>query len=83
MVSKLFTDVNIQPGSEDITNLILGGLYFNTGKVGLIFGYVFTMFVSKIFDMDVESTKIVTIVTLCRTWVEFQEKPKYGNFGQN
>ena len=41
-------------------NSIFGGLDFYIENIGVIFGDFFTSFAYKIFDIDVESTKIVS-----------------------
>ena len=58
MVSTLFTNVKIQLRSEDVTNAIFGGLDFYTENIGAIFGAFFTIFASKIFNIDAEKPKL-------------------------
>ena len=56
----LLRNVKIQLRSEDMTNSIFGGLDFYIENTGVIFGDFFTIFAYKIFNIDVENTKIVS-----------------------
>ena len=59
-MSKFNSNVKIQLGLEDMTNLNFRGLDFYIGNKGVIFGKFFNIFANKIFNIDVESTIIVT-----------------------
>ena len=58
MVSALLQNLKIH--TEDMINSIFWGLDFYIENVGVIFGAFFTIFAYKIFNIDVESTKIVS-----------------------
>ena len=56
----LLGNIKIQLRSEDMTNSIFRGLDFNIVNIGVILGDFFTIFAYKIFNIDFETTKIVT-----------------------
>ena len=59
-MSKFYLNVKIKLCLEDMTNLIFVGLDFCIGNRGVIFGEFFIIFAYKIFNVDVESIKIVS-----------------------
>ena len=53
---RFLRNIKIQLCSKDMTNSISGSLDFHIGNIGVIFGVFFT----KICNIDIETTKIVT-----------------------
>ena len=74
---RFLRNVKIQLRSEDMINSIFGGLDFYMENIGVIFGVFFTIFAYKIFNIDVESTKIVSKM---KNMMESQKKSWRLNF---
>ena len=67
-----------------MTNSISGGLDFYIENRGVIFGDFFTIFAYKIFNIDVESTKIVSKMEIMdRITKKILKMKFFENFGQN
>ena len=65
-------------------NSIFGGLDFYIENIGVIFGDFFTIFAYKIFNIDVESTKIVSkMETMDRITKKILKIKYVENFCQN
>ena len=60
VVSALFTEYQNSTSFRRYDRLNFRGFDFYIGKRGVIFGDFFTIFAYKIFNIDVENTKIVT-----------------------
>ena len=60
MVSTLFTECQNSTPFRRYDQFNFRGFDFYIGKRGVIFGDFFTIFAYKIFNIDVENTKIVT-----------------------
>ena len=67
-----------------MTTSISGGLDFYIENRGVIFGDFFTIFAYKIFNIDVESTKIVSKMEIMdRITKKILKMKIFENFGQN
>ena len=74
----------IQLGSEDMTNAIFGGLDFYIENRGVTFGDFFTIYAYKIYNIYVESTKIVSKMEIMDRITKRILKMKFfENFGRN
>ena len=72
----LLWNVKIQLSFKDLT--------FYIGNRGVIFGDFFTIFAYTIFNIDVESTKIVSkMKTMDRIRKKILKMKFFENFGQN
>ena len=84
MVSTLFTECQNSTWFGRYDQFNFRGFDFYIGKRGVIFGDFFTIFAYKIFNIDVESTKIVSkMVIIDRITEKNFEMKNFENFGQN
>ena len=76
-------NVKIQLLSEDIINLTFEGFDFYIENIGVIFGDFSIIFANKVFNIDVESTKIVTkMQTMERITEKILKMKIFENFGK-
>ena len=81
---RFLQNVKIQLHSEDMTNLIFGGVDFYIENRGVIFDDFCTIFAYKIFNIEVESTKIGSkIETIDRITKKILKMKIFETFGQN
>ena len=84
VVSTLFTECQNSTPFRRYDQFNFRGFDFYIGKRGVIFGDFFTIFAYKIFNIDVENTKIVTKMQTMDVITKKILKLKiFENFGQN
>ena len=84
MVSTLFTECQNSTPFRRYDQFNFRGFDFYIGKRGVIFGDFFTIFAYKIFNIDVENTKIVTkMQTMDIITKKILKLKIFENFGQN
>ena len=84
MVSTLFTEYQNSTRFRRYDLFNFRGLDFYIGNKGVIFGDFFTLFVYKIVNIDVESTKIVTkMQTMDIITKKILKLEIFENFGQS
>ena len=84
VVSKLFTTRQNSPVLEIWPMQFSGVLTFIYGKRGVIFGDFLSIFACKIFNIDIESTKVVLkIQTMDRIKKKSWQIIFFENFGKN
>ena len=84
MVSTFFTECQNSTRFRRYDQFNFRGLDFYIENRGVIFGDFFTIFAYKIFNIDVESTKIVSkMETMDRIIKKILKMKIFENFGQN
>ena len=84
MVSTLFTESQNLTLFQRYNQLNFLGFDFYIGKRGVIFGDFFTISAYKIFNIDVENTKIVTkMQAMDRITKKILKLKFFENFGHN